>query len=78
MAVGGFPEKIVSAFHCVHDECSNEEHIMGKCNVAVHSVERMLKEVENISSQGMSISLGYICLRWITVWVNFASFLDDR
>ncbi|XP_057540920.1 uncharacterized protein LOC130818743 isoform X2 [Amaranthus tricolor] len=53
LAVGGFPEKIVSAFHCVHDECSNEEHIMGKCNVAVHSVERMLKEVENISSQGI-------------------------
>ncbi|KAL2900923.1 Ferrochelatase [Bienertia sinuspersici] len=53
LAVGGFPEKIVSAFHGLHDECSNEESMLVKCNAAVLSVERILKEVDNTISQGM-------------------------
>lgn len=54
LAIGGLPEKIVSAFHSLHDECSDEESILVKCNATVHSVERVLKEVEATTSQGMS------------------------
>lgn len=53
LAIGGFPEKIVSAFHSFHDECSSEESMLVKCNAAVHSVERILKEVEATTIHGM-------------------------
>lgn len=51
--MGGFPERIVSAFHGLHDESLNEESMLTKYNAAVLSVERILKEVENAISQGM-------------------------
>ncbi|XP_010678191.1 uncharacterized protein LOC104893754 isoform X2 [Beta vulgaris subsp. vulgaris] len=53
LAVGGFPERIVSAFHGLHDESLNEESMLTKCNAAVLSVERILKEVENTISRGI-------------------------
>uniref|UniRef100_A0A803MXZ7 CID domain-containing protein n=1 Tax=Chenopodium quinoa TaxID=63459 RepID=A0A803MXZ7_CHEQI len=58
LAVGGFPEKIVSAFHCLHDECSNEESMLVNCNATVNSVERILKEIEATTSQGIQPGTG--------------------
>ncbi|XP_021863825.2 uncharacterized protein [Spinacia oleracea] len=58
LAIGGLPEKIVSAFHSLHDECSDEESILVKCNATVHSVERVLKEVEATTSQGIQPGTG--------------------
>lgn len=58
LPVGGFPEKIVSAFHFVLDECSNEDSALVNCNAAVLSVEKIVKEVESTISQGMQPGSG--------------------
>lgn len=53
LAVGGFPEKILTAFQSVHDEYSNEEDALNKCKAAVHHVEKIEDDVENTSNQGI-------------------------
>ena len=57
--MGGFPERTVSEFHSVHEECSNEESALAKYDDAVLSAERIMKEVENNISQGMPSYWGH-------------------
>ncbi|XP_068660808.1 uncharacterized protein [Aristolochia californica] len=52
MAVGGMPEKIVTAFQSVHDEHLNEDTILNKCRAAVRCVEKMEKDVDDACTHG--------------------------
>ncbi|KAF9587690.1 hypothetical protein IFM89_004522, partial [Coptis chinensis] len=52
LAVGGTPEKIVSALHSLHDEHFKEDNALSKCNAAVHRMEQMEKDIENASTHG--------------------------
>ncbi|KAL2482948.1 ENTH/VHS family protein [Forsythia ovata] len=52
LAIGGMPEKILTAFQLVHDEDVNEEAALNQCRTAVSRVQEMEKDVENVSSQG--------------------------
>ncbi|KAK6942099.1 CID domain, partial [Dillenia turbinata] len=52
LAVGGMPEKIVSAFQSVLDEHFNEETALNKCRDAVDYIIKMEKDVESILVQG--------------------------
>ncbi|CAA2983896.1 Hypothetical predicted protein [Olea europaea subsp. europaea] len=52
LAVGGIPEKILTAFKLVHDEDVNEEAALNQFRSAVPHVQEIEKDVENISSQG--------------------------
>ncbi|GAB2295831.1 hypothetical protein Dimus_029984 [Dionaea muscipula] len=45
LAVGGLVEKVVTAFHSVHDELDIEEVALGNCSAAVVHVERIEKDV---------------------------------
>ncbi|KAH9605694.1 hypothetical protein KSS87_015531, partial [Heliosperma pusillum] len=58
LSVGGFPERIVSAFHSLHEEFPTEELALTKCDGAVLSAERIGKEVENSISQGIQLGSG--------------------
>ncbi|KAK6127099.1 hypothetical protein DH2020_039162 [Rehmannia glutinosa] len=51
LAVGGLPEKILTAMHLVHDEVVNEEAALNKCRDAVSCVQEIEKDVVNASSQ---------------------------
>ncbi|KAK7399496.1 hypothetical protein VNO78_10680 [Psophocarpus tetragonolobus] len=46
LSIGGTAEKIVSAFHTVLNEHSNEDAEMSKCKSAVHRVRKMEKNVD--------------------------------
>ncbi|XP_077213366.1 uncharacterized protein LOC143848334 isoform X2 [Tasmannia lanceolata] len=46
LAIGGTPEKIVSAFHSVLSEHQNEGMDLNKCKAAVHRVGKLEKDVE--------------------------------
>ncbi|KAL5703883.1 hypothetical protein ACHQM5_022378 [Ranunculus cassubicifolius] len=46
LTTGGTPEKIVSAFHAVLGENSNEDSLMQDCKSSVHRVRKMEKEVD--------------------------------
>ncbi|TKY60325.1 Regulation of nuclear pre-mRNA domain-containing protein 1B [Spatholobus suberectus] len=46
LSIGGTAEKIVSAFHTVLNEHSNEDAEMSKCKSAVHRVRKMEKDVD--------------------------------
>ncbi|KAL0359717.1 UNVERIFIED_CONTAM: Regulation of nuclear pre-domain-containing protein 1B [Sesamum angustifolium] len=52
LAVGGLPEKILTAFQLVHDEIVNEEAALNKCRDTVSHVREIEKDVLNVSSQG--------------------------
>ncbi|ERM94251.1 regulation of nuclear pre-mRNA domain-containing protein 1B [Amborella trichopoda] len=52
LAIGGTPEKIVSAFQSVHNEHANEETALNKCKTAVRRVGKMEKDVDNACVQG--------------------------
>ncbi|KAI3446595.1 hypothetical protein Pfo_029533 [Paulownia fortunei] len=52
LAVGGLPEKILTALQLVHDEVVNEEVALTKCRNAVSCVREIEKDVLNASSQG--------------------------
>uniref|UniRef100_A0A5B6Z3U9 Putative regulation of nuclear pre-mRNA domain-containing protein 1B-like n=1 Tax=Davidia involucrata TaxID=16924 RepID=A0A5B6Z3U9_DAVIN len=52
LAVGGMPEKIVTAFQSVHDENINEEAALNKCKAAVRRVGKIEKDIESTSTQG--------------------------
>ncbi|XP_074264190.1 uncharacterized protein LOC141586766 [Silene latifolia] len=60
LSVGGFPERIVSAFHSLHEECPNEEMALTKCDGGVLSAERIVKDVENSISQGTQLGASTI------------------
>ncbi|XP_051138774.1 uncharacterized protein LOC127256686 isoform X2 [Andrographis paniculata] len=51
LAVGGLPEKILSAFHLVHDEIADEEVTLEKCRTAVSCVQEIEKEFAIQGSQ---------------------------
>ncbi|KAI3444229.1 hypothetical protein Pfo_000894 [Paulownia fortunei] len=51
LAVGGVPEKILTAFQLVLDEIVNEEVALNKCRNAVSCLREIEKDV-NVSSQG--------------------------
>ncbi|KAL0339873.1 UNVERIFIED_CONTAM: Regulation of nuclear pre-domain-containing protein 1B, partial [Sesamum radiatum] len=52
LAVGGLPEKILTAFQLVHDEIVNEEAALNKCRDTVSHVREIEKDILNVSSQG--------------------------
>ncbi|OAY72398.1 Regulation of nuclear pre-mRNA domain-containing protein 1B [Ananas comosus] len=51
LSIGGTPEKIVSAFHTVQNEHTNEAVDLDKCKAAVRRVEKMAKDVDTACSQ---------------------------
>ncbi|CAA6658801.1 unnamed protein product [Spirodela intermedia] len=52
LSVGGAAEKIVSAFHAVISERQNEDDELRECQVAVHRVGKMEKDVDIACAQG--------------------------
>ncbi|KAE9601276.1 hypothetical protein Lalb_Chr13g0296091 [Lupinus albus] len=46
LSIGGTAEKIVSAFHTVLNDHSNEDAEMSKCKLAAHRVRKMEKDVD--------------------------------
>ncbi|GFP98107.1 regulation of nuclear pre-mRNA domain-containing protein 1b [Phtheirospermum japonicum] len=46
LSIGGPAEKIVSAFHVVLSENTNEDEEMGKCKSAVHRVKKIERDVD--------------------------------
>lgn len=57
MAVGGLPEKILTAFQSVLDEHSTEEAALSKCSGSVRHVGKIEEDVENNIIQGKSSTL---------------------
>ncbi|GAB2235544.1 hypothetical protein Droror1_Dr00025972 [Drosera rotundifolia] len=53
LAVGDSVEKIVLAFHSVHDESTNEQDALTNCRAAILSVERIEKEVDDTMAKGI-------------------------
>ncbi|XP_072990557.1 uncharacterized protein [Typha latifolia] len=51
LSIGGTAEKIVSAFHTVLSESTNEDSDLDKCKDAVHHVGKMEKDVESACRQ---------------------------
>lgn len=52
LAVGGLPEKILTAFQSVLDEHTSEEAALSKCYSAVRDVSKLMEDVENTLAQG--------------------------
>ncbi|XP_010931495.1 uncharacterized protein [Elaeis guineensis] len=52
LAVGGMPEKIVTAYQAVLDEHFNEDTALNKCKAAACCVEKMEKDVNDARAQG--------------------------
>ena len=52
LAVGGLPEKILTALQPVLDEHASEEAAINKCSVAAHYVGKIEDDVENNLTQG--------------------------
>lgn len=52
LAVGGIPEKLLTAFQAVEEEHANEEAALSKCKTAIHYVTRIENDVEKTSIHG--------------------------
>ncbi|XP_071914757.1 uncharacterized protein [Coffea arabica] len=52
LAVGGLPERIISAFHLVHEESVNEEAAFSKSKSAVSWFKELGKDIESSSHAG--------------------------
>ncbi|KAH0465307.1 hypothetical protein IEQ34_005410 [Dendrobium chrysotoxum] len=52
LAVGGMPERIVTAYQAVLDEHFDEDTALNKCKSAVCALENMEKEVNDVYAQG--------------------------
>lgn len=52
LAIGGMPEKIVTAFQSVHDEHFKEDTALNKCMATVEHIGKIEKEFEISCSQG--------------------------
>lgn len=68
LAVGGLPEKILTAYQSVLEENPYEDTALNKCNAAV---QHLIKAGENVGSslaQGISSAMGFnvCCLRFIS------------
>lgn len=59
MAVGGLPEKILTAFQSVLDEQPTEEAALSKFKATVHLVGKMEEDVESTLIQGKSSVVGF-------------------
>ncbi|KAL3818889.1 hypothetical protein ACJIZ3_004794 [Penstemon smallii] len=46
LSIGGTEEKIVSAFHLVLSERTNEDEVMNKCKSSLHRVKKMERDVD--------------------------------
>lgn len=55
LTIGGMAEKIVSAFHLVLSENSNEDEEMNKCKSAVSRVRKMEEDVEVALGRGKKL-----------------------
>ncbi|XP_052174566.1 UPF0400 protein C337.03-like [Diospyros lotus] len=55
LAVGGMPEKIVTAFQLLHDENTTEEAALNKCKVAMSLLGQLEKDVEKTYTQGNQV-----------------------
>lgn len=62
LAIGGLPEKILTAFQTVFDDHSNEETAFNMCNTAVHHLSKIGEDVDSASNQGKSLPEGSIFL----------------
>lgn len=60
LAVGGRPEKIISAFQMVLDENVSEESAVKKCDLAISCVKDMEKDTEDSSLSGNSQNSGLV------------------
>lgn len=54
LAVGGMPEKVVTAFQAVHDEHVNEDVAVHRFQAAIQQVVKMEKDAVETCSQGQS------------------------
>ncbi|KAL3026641.1 hypothetical protein AAZX31_03G004600 [Glycine max] len=52
LAVGGLPEKILTAFQPILDQHLNEEASLNNCSAAVREVGKVVEDVENTLAQG--------------------------
>lgn len=52
LAVGGLPEKILTAFQPVLEEHLSEEAALNKCSAALHHVGKIDEDVENTLTHG--------------------------
>lgn len=52
LAVGGLPEKIISAFQVVHEEIVNEEAAFDKCESAISGVKELRIDIESSFASG--------------------------
>lgn len=59
LAVGGLPEKILTAFQSVLDQHLAEEATLNNCNDAVHHVGRIEEDVESSLTQGKGSTVGF-------------------
>ncbi|XAR48345.1 hypothetical protein NMG60_11031144 [Bertholletia excelsa] len=60
LAVGGMPEKIVTAFQLVQDENTTEEAALNKCKAAATAVGKIERDIENTSAQGNQQGLALV------------------
>ncbi|XP_014628883.1 uncharacterized protein LOC114405702 isoform X1 [Glycine soja] len=56
LAVGGLPEKILTAFQPILDQHLNEEASLNNCSAAVREVGKVVEDVENTLAQEMASS----------------------
>ena len=57
MTVGGAPEKIITAFHLVHDENATEDTALNNCEGAVHRFGDLEREIETQGEGNLSFCL---------------------
>ncbi|KAK8483096.1 hypothetical protein V6N13_148297 [Hibiscus sabdariffa] len=52
LAVGGLPEKIITAYQTVLEDNPNEDTVLNKCNAAVQNLSKLGENVESSLAQG--------------------------
>lgn len=62
LAVGGFPEKILSAFQSVFEVSSTEDAALSNCNNAAQNMCKIGEEAENslVQGKGLFVALLFI------------------
>lgn len=58
LAVGGMPEKLLTAFQAVEEEHLKEDAALNNCKAAVHYVTRFEDDIEKTITQGKNYALG--------------------
>lgn len=59
MAVGGLPEKILTAFQSVYEESSSEDTALEKCNNAAKNMGKIEEEAQNSLVQGKGLPVQF-------------------